>query len=203
VVKAGGSAARSGLDGRLSGYLKKKRLQQVLPFIPPGARVLDVGCDDAALLEHLPADTIYVGLDSRAATIELNRRQFRRANVEFVHGDLAAFSWPGAPFDAVILAAVLEHLDGLGPALAALYPLVAANGRLVATTPAPCAHYILRAGAAVGLFARASLNEHKNYFSRRDFIGLPGWELQTYQRFELGLNQLLVLRRLSRQETGP
>jgi len=198
-VRAGGSAARSGLDGRLSGYLKKRRLQQVLPFIPPGARVLDVGCDDAALLEHLPVGASYVGLDSRAETIELDRRQFRGANVEFVHGDLATFTWPGASFDVVILAAVLEHLDGLGPALAALYPLVAGNGRLVATTPAPCAHSILRAGAVFGLFARESLAEHKNYFGRRDFIGWPGWELQTYQRFELGLNQLLVLRR---QVTG-
>ena len=150
-----------------------------------------------------PPAASYVGLDSRAATIELNRRQFRGGQVQFIHGDLASFSWPGAPFDVVILAAVLEHLDGLGPALAALYPLVAGDGRLVATTPAPSAHAILRVGAAFGLFARASLNEHKNYFRRRDFVGLPGWELQTYRRFEFGLNQLLVLRRLPRPVTGP
>jgi 2-polyprenyl-3-methyl-5-hydroxy-6-metoxy-1,4-benzoquinol methylase len=203
VVKAGGSAARSGLDGLLSGYLKKKRLEQVLPFIAPGARVLDVGCDDGALLEQLPACRSYVGLDSSAARIDLDRRQFRRDNVEFIHADLDGFSWPGPLFDVVVLAAVLEHLDGLAPALSRLRPWVVAGGRLVATTPAPLAHTILRAGAALRLFARDSLDEHKNYFRRGDFIGLPGWELETYRRFEFGLNQLLVLRKLPGQGTGP
>ena len=202
-MKAGGSAARSGLDGLLSGYLKKKRLEQVLPFIAPGARVLDVGCDDGALLERLPACRSYVGLDSSAARIELDRRQFRRDHVEFIHSDLAGFSWSGPLFDVVVLAAVLEHLDGLAPALSRLHPWVAAGGRLVATTPAPLSHNILRAGAALRLFARDSLDEHKNYFRRSDFIGLPGWELETFRRFELGLNQLLVLRKLPGQGTGP
>ncbi len=202
-MKAGGSAARSGLDGLLSGYLKKKRLQQVLPFIPAGARVLDVGCDDAALLEHLPAGARYVGLDSRAVTIELDRQKFRRDNVEFVHADLAGFSWAGPLFDVAVLAAVLEHLDDLGQALTRLRSMVVDNGRLVATTPAPLSHNILRAGAAFRLFARDSLAEHKKYFRRSDFSGLPGWELETYRRFEFGLNQLLVLRKLSGQGTGP
>lgn len=194
-MKARGTATRSSLDGLLSGHLKRERLRQVLPFIPPGANILDVGCDDAALLERLPACKNYVGLDSSAAQIELDRQRFRQDHVAFVHADLAVFSWPGPLFDVVVLAAVLEHLDGLAPALDRLYPLVAENGTIVATTPAPSARFILHAGGGIRLFARASLNEHKNYFRRRDFLDLSGWELETFRRFEFGLNQLLVLRK--------
>ncbi len=195
MVTARETATRSSLDGLLSGYLKRERLRQVLPFIPPGANILDVGCDDAALLERLPAFQSYVGLDRGAAVIERDRQRFRREHVTFIRADLAGFSWPGPLFDVVVMAAVLEHLDGLAPALDRLYPLVAENGALVATTPAASARFILHAGAAVRLFARDSLNEHKNYFRRRDFLGLAGWKLETYRLFEFGLNQLLVLRK--------
>jgi SAM-dependent methyltransferase len=195
VVKLSKPAAHSNLDGLLSHYLKKKRLQVILPFIPPGARILDIGCDDAALLERLPVFKSYVGLDRGAAVIERDRQRFRQEHVAFIRADLAGFSWPGPLFDVVVMAAVLEHLDGLVPALDRLYPLVAENGALVATTPAPSARFILHAGAAVRLFARDSLNEHKNYFRRRDFLGLAGWKLESFRRFELGLNQLLVLRK--------
>lgn len=194
-MKARGSATRPGLDGLLSGYLKEMRLRQVLPFIPASANVLDVGCDDAALLERLPAFASYVGLDPSPAAIARDRQRFPWDHVEFIQGDLAGFSHTGALFDAVVLAAVLEHLEGLAPALDRLHPMVSENGVLVATTPSPGARFILHAGAAVRLFARDSLREHKNYFRRRDFLGLAGWELRAYRRFELGLNQLLVLRK--------
>ena len=201
MVKVRETATRSSLDGLLSGYLKRERLRQLLPFIPPGANILDVGCDDAALLERLPAFKGYVGLDRGAAVIERDRQRFRRENVAFICADLAGFSWPGPSFDVVVMAAVLEHLDGLAPALERLYPLVAENGALVATTPAAGARFILHAGAAVRLFARDSLAEHKHYFRRRDFLGLAGWQLETWRRFEFGLNQLLVLRK--RPTLGP
>jgi len=201
VVKAPGSASRSNLDGLLSGHLKKLRLRHVLSFIPPGANVLDVGCGDAALLERLPSFKSYVGIDSCAPAIELNRRRFLRRQVTFFHTDLAGFSWQGPSFDVVVMAAVLEHLDGLEPALARLQPMVRDNGLIVATTPAPFSRFILHAGAAFRLFARDSLSEHKHYFRRGDFLHLVDWQLETYRRFEIGLNQLLVLRR--RAAPGP
>lgn len=178
------------------------RLRQVLPYIPPGANILDIGCDDGALLKQLPAFKSYVGLDRAESVIELDRQRFRQDSITFIHADFADFSWTGPPFDVVVLSAVLEHLEGLDPALDRLRSMVADGGRLVATTPAPISHNIMRAGAVIRLFARDSLSEHKNYFRRRDFLFRPEWELDVYRRFELGLNQLLVLRKRSAQKAG-
>jgi 2-polyprenyl-3-methyl-5-hydroxy-6-metoxy-1,4-benzoquinol methylase len=196
VVKFSKPAAQSNLDGLLSRYLKKKRLQMILPFIPTAARILDIGCDNGALLEHLPAFECYLGLDSRETVITRNREHYKQTNVSFACVNFDDFAWPGPPFNLVVMTAVLEHLQGIDPALERLQALVAENGLLLITTPCPLSRFVLHAGAAVGLFARDSLSEHKNYFRKSDFQHLPEWKLDLYKRFEFGLNQLLVLRKL-------
>ena len=188
-------AARSNLDGLLSRWLKEKRLQMILPFIPAAARILDVGCDNGALLERLPAFACYLGLDSREAVILRNREHYRQANVSFACGSFADFDWQGPPFDLVAMTAVLEHLEGIGPTLERLASLVAGNGMLLITTPCPVSRFVLHAGAAVRLFARDSLSEHKHYYRKSDFQQLREWKLDFYKRFEFGLNQLVVLRK--------
>lgn len=187
------SASR--LDGLLSGHLKRRRLRRIAPFIPAGSRVLDVGCDDGALSALLPAGCRYVGIDSREDLVRGNAERRGCDGVAFVRAEFPAFDWPGPAFDRIVLAAVLEHLPGLEPALAKLASLLEAGGLLLITTPAPAAHFVLRAGAAVRLFARDSLAEHQRYYRKNDFLGLAGWRLERYRRFELGLNQLAVLRR--------
>jgi 2-polyprenyl-3-methyl-5-hydroxy-6-metoxy-1,4-benzoquinol methylase len=194
VVKLSKPAAHSNLDGLLSHYLKKKRLQVILPFIPPDARILDIGCDNGALLEHLPAFECYLGLDSQETVIARNREHYSQTNVSFDCANFDDFDWPGPPFNLVVMTAVLEHLPGIAPALTRLHALVAENGLLLITTPSPISRFVLHAGATVRLFARDSLSEHKNYFRKSDFQHLPEWKLDLYKRFEFGLNQLVVLR---------
>lgn len=195
-MKISKSAAQSNLDGMLSRYLKKKRLQVILPFIPTNARILDIGCDNGALLEHLPAFEYYLGLDSQETVITRNREHYKQTNVSFACANFDDFAWQGTQFNLVVMTAVLEHLEGIGPALERLYALVAENGLLLITTPCPISRFVLHAGAAVRLFARDSLSEHKNYFRKIDFQHLPEWKLDLYNRFEFGLNQLVVLRKL-------
>lgn len=202
-MKPAKTATQSNLDGILSPYLKKKRLQAILPFILPGARVLDIGCDNGSLLEHLPGIGFYLGLDSRAGVIARDRLRRTQANVSFACGDFDTFNWQGPPFDVVVMTAVVEHLDGLGPALERVRALVAGGGLLLITTPSPLSRFVLHAGAAFRLFARESLREHKKYFRKSDFASLPEWDLDLYKRFELGFNQLVVLRKSSAPRTRP
>jgi 2-polyprenyl-3-methyl-5-hydroxy-6-metoxy-1,4-benzoquinol methylase len=175
----------------------------VLPFIPAGSRVLDIGCDDGALLDRLPPFSLYVGVDSQEELIRQNQRRPGPDNVSFVRADFPDLDWPGPLFDRIVLAAVLEHLEGLEPSLVKLDSLLSEGGLLLITTPAPVSHHILKAGARAGLFARGSLDEHKRYYRKDDFTRLPGWRLERYRRFEFCLNQLLVLRKLSAQEPRP
>lgn len=191
----------SHLDGLFSGYLKRKRLQMVIPFIPADSRILDVGCDDGALLDLLPAFSLYVGVDSREDPTRHSQKGVSQGNVSFVRADFPDFAWSGPAFDRIVLTAVLEHLDGLDPILIKLGALVKEGGLLLITTPAPISHAILKIGAIFRLFARDSLAEHKHYYRRSDFAGLAGWRIERFHRFECGLNQLIVLRRLAQAES--
>ncbi len=195
-MKPARNTTRSNLDGILSQYLKKRRLQVILPFILPGARILDIGCDNGSLLEHLPVFEFYLGLDCQEAVIVRNRLRYTQANVSFACENFDDFAWQGPPFNLVIMTAVVEHLDGIGPALERLRAPVSGNGLLLITTPSPLSRFVLHAGAAVRLFARDSLSEHKNYFRKSDFANLPDWGLDLYKRFELGMNQLVILRKI-------
>lgn len=170
-------------------------MQMILPFIPPGAKILDIGCDNGALLEHLPACEFYLGLDSQESVISSNKQQNKQANVSFACTNFADFTWQGPLFNLVVMTAVLEHLEDIDSTLCQLKSLIAENGLVLITTPTPISRFVLQAGAAFRLFARDSLHEHKNYFKKSDFQNLRDWELFLYKRFEFGLNQLVILRK--------
>jgi 2-polyprenyl-3-methyl-5-hydroxy-6-metoxy-1,4-benzoquinol methylase len=185
----------SNLDGILSLYLKKKRMQMILPFIPPGANILDIGCDNGSLLEYLPTCEFYLGLDSQESIISRNKQQNKQANISFVCANFNDFAWQGSPFNLVVMTAVLEHLEDISSTLFRLKSITTQNALVLLTTPTPISRFILRAGAAFRFFARDSLHEHKNYFRKSDFQHLRDWKLERYKRFEFRMNQLVVLRK--------
>ena len=176
-------------------------MQMILPFISPGANILDVGCDNGALLEYLPVFEFYLGLDSQKLVISLNKQQNKQANVSFACVNFDDFAWQGPPFNLVVMTAVLEHLEDIYTALSKLKSLITENGLLLITTPSPISRFVIQAGAVFRLFARDSLHEHKNYFRKSDFQHLRDWKLDTYKRFEFGMNQLVILRKQSTTST--
>jgi len=169
----------------------------ILPFIPPDAKILDIGCDNGALLEYVPAFEFYLGLDSQESIISRNKQQNKQANVSFTCAKFDDFAWPGPPFNLVVMTAVVEHLEDINSILFQLKSIISENGLILITTPTPISRFVLQAGAAFRLFARNSLHEHKNYFRKTDFQNLPDWELFLYKRFEFGMNQLVILRKIS------
>lgn len=93
------------------------RQRFVREFVQPcaGARVLDIGCGPAALLDDLPRDVEYTGFDMNPAYIEAaqrrhgNRGRFFCARVGEEGGAL-----PDAQFDVAIARGILHHLDDRG-----------------------------------------------------------------------------------------
>ncbi len=81
----------------------------VAPF--PGARILDIGCGTASILEVLPTTVTYVGYDVHEAYVDYARARwadrgtFRRARVSEMEPPAEG------PFDIILATALLHHLD--------------------------------------------------------------------------------------------
>lgn len=94
----------------------------ILPHIPQRASVLDVGCGNgrlALLLDRERPGATYLGVDAVPELVELARAQADELvtiAAEFRVADVARPGWggglPGAPFDCVVVLAVLFHIPG-------------------------------------------------------------------------------------------
>jgi SAM-dependent methyltransferase len=184
--------------GLLTRRLQRARMSAIAPWLTRGARVLDVGCG----LTDLPGRLApYVGADRDPVVLAEMRRRFPAAR--FFAWDAAAEPAPPelvaeAPFDVIVLAAVLEHLARPADVLARVAPLLADGGRVVTTTPHPLGRIPLEAGARLGLLSHAADEEHETLLDRRA-LEAAGSEaalaLVAYRRFLGGLNQTAVFGR--------
>ncbi len=110
------------------GVHAKHRLTRYHDFfverVQPGERVLDVGCGKGELAYDLAerAEAVVVGIDVNPWSLAFARERFAHPRVTFVEADALTYE-PGAPFDAVVMSNVLEHIE----------PRVELLRRLVAT----------------------------------------------------------------------
>ena len=96
--------------------------ERVVAAVPPGARVLDVGCGDGALLDRLPD----------AIGIDVSNAELRRARGAVAPARGQALPFRDAAFDAVTAHLVLSLVGDLDPALAEIARVLRRGGRLVA-----------------------------------------------------------------------
>jgi SAM-dependent methyltransferase len=155
-------------------------------------RVLDIGCADGALFHQCPELTDGVGIDPDVVAPS------KVGGNVLVPGLFPADLPDDRPFDAITMLAVLEHIPmdaqaGLARDCAAhLKP----GGHLIITVPSPMVDHILSALRAVRLIDGMSLEQHFGFdvaTTRPTFEG-GGLELVREKRFQLGLNNLFVLR---------
>jgi 2-polyprenyl-3-methyl-5-hydroxy-6-metoxy-1,4-benzoquinol methylase len=126
-----------------AGRLRIRWIQEVLrPF--SGARILDIGCGTAELLQYLPMDIEYTGFDMSPAYIDAaqkrygNRGTFTCEKVNLFEPEDIQTKTPGkGGFDIVLAFGVLHHLNNeegrqlFSSAREALKP----GGRLVTIDP--------------------------------------------------------------------
>ena len=172
--------------------LQRWRIAVAAPWIPRGARVLDVGCADGALFAVLHGKiTGGVGIDPDVQPSE-------HAGVRLVRG-LFPDDAPDERFDAITMLAVIEHLPAAGHATvgAAAARRLSAGGRLIVTVPEPAVDRIVDLLQRLRLADGMSLHEHHGFktAATRAIFEPAGFRLIRHRRFELGLNNLFVFER--------
>jgi SAM-dependent methyltransferase len=190
--------ANGSFYGLLTRRVGEARLAAALPHLPPAGRVLDVGCGLTDLAARIPD---YTGADRNPDVLAAQKRRFPER--DFYEWDIGRGAAPAAlqaraPFEGILLLAVLEHVLGPAEVLARLAPLLAPGGRLIATTPHPSGRWLLEAGATLGLLSSHAHDEHETLLGREALEAAgrsSGLSFVLYRRFLFGMNQLAVFSR--------
>jgi SAM-dependent methyltransferase len=124
-------AATAGLCHEFIDYYGEER-RDVLPLIPPGSEVLEVGCGRGVTGQMLERE-----LGCRVTGVELNpvvAEEARRRLHAVLPGDIQTVPLEGA-FDVVLALELVEHLPASEPFLTRARKLLRPGGRLVLSIP--------------------------------------------------------------------
>jgi 2-polyprenyl-3-methyl-5-hydroxy-6-metoxy-1,4-benzoquinol methylase len=174
--------------GVLSPWLQRRRLKIGPPYLR--GRVLDYGCGDGQLASRCRPNA-YLGVDIKLHALD----QAREAHPGF---RFATSVSSHERFDTVAAFAFIEHVPDPGAWLARFASLLEPDGRIVLTTPHPSMEWAHTLGARTHLFSQDAHEEHQELLDRERLQELAtdaGLLVETYRRFLLGANQLVVLRR--------
>jgi SAM-dependent methyltransferase len=179
----------------LDRLIQRMRFRKVAHYIPPGTRLLDIGCADGALFRLLsPRLAGGLGIDPDLA-----------APVRCDGYDLLPGSFPDdlpadiLPFDAITLLAVLEHVP---PAQQPRFAQACARclkpaGFLVVTVPSRQVDTILDALIALRLIDGMLVEEHYGFNPKvvPAIFQPAGFTLVKMAGFQLGLNNLFIFQK--------
>lgn len=117
------------IDSRANSLAK---IADMLPLLPKGARVLDIGCGHGAVSAELAANGMAVhGMDiDRTAIAAL-----REHGVVPIEHDISQPFPPQQPYDLVLLLDVLEHVFDPAALLAEAVACLAPAGTIIITVP--------------------------------------------------------------------
>lgn len=162
--------------------------------IPPGSRVLDIGCHQGEFLKMLGQKIApSVGLDPLYQE-NGNAQGHQFFPTEFHEG----LPFNEGSFDVIVLLATIEHMHEKSAIAREARRLLARGGWVIITVPSLLVDKML----AVLLFLRIvdgmSLEEHHGFLPEDlPNIFIPeGFRLQRRQKFQFGLNNLYVFERV-------
>lgn len=178
----------------LEPLLRRLRLRQVLPHLPSGGHLLDIGCGHSAALLRAVAPRIRqgVGIDYKVAPMQLGHIQTIQQRLT----DRLPF--PDASFEVVTLLAVLEHLEAEQPILAEIRRVLQPNGKLVLTVPSIWAQPVLEfLSYRLKLIDEREIRDHKRYYDRsrlyRALVEQAQFRQFQHRYFQWGMNNFCTV----------
>jgi SAM-dependent methyltransferase len=172
--------ARPGKGERRSARTYHRRLDRVYRFlVPPGLRVLEVGCGEGDLLASLaPADGI--GVDFSPAMIDVARK--RHPHLHFIVADAHDLTELTTPFDVIVLSDLLHDVWDVQGLLTGLQRLCHRGTRIVMNFYSRLWEVPLAVAARMGLARPAlkqnwlTLSDVTNLLNLSDFRVIRGWQ---------------------------
>jgi 2-polyprenyl-3-methyl-5-hydroxy-6-metoxy-1,4-benzoquinol methylase len=184
----------------LDRLLQRWRISKARPFVPPGARVLDVGCADGALFGRLGTRVGEgVGIDPDWSSPPGGLSQQPERHLHFVRGRFPDDLPDMGPFDVVTALAVLEHVpkEAQQGWAEACFRCLRPGGTAILTVPSPAVDRILAVLCALRILDGMETEEHYGFdpSATTELLQAAGVRLMVARRFQLGLNTLFVFRR--------
>lgn len=176
--------------------LQRWRIAKVRKYIPPGAKILDIGSADGALFRQLGPR---VGAGSMG--VDPTLKESLTVNGFLLHPGFFPEAMPATAglFDIVTMLAVLEHFpeSGYDSLRAGCGKYLRPGGKVLITVPSPQVDMILEWLTSLRLIDGMSLEEHHGYKVSHtpEIFSPPQFRLICRRRFQLGLNNLFVFER--------
>jgi SAM-dependent methyltransferase len=144
-------------------------------LVPPGSRVLEIGCGLGDLLASLLPASTGVGVDVSPRMIELARA--RHPGLDLRVADVERDPLPEGLFDVIVFSDAVGHLDDIERAFERVRPLLSPAGRIVVTYYNFVWEPILKLGEKIG---RKTPWPDQNWLSMTDIanlLSLSGFEV--------------------------
>lgn len=179
------------LEKRLS-RLRFKKIMDSLTAVKPLEQIADFGSGFFGrtleqIIKLYPGIKYAAGVDLRVA------EQAASSKIKLIAADInQTLPLDGNSFDAVVSAAVIEHLPNPALMLAEAYRVLRPGGYLLLTTPAPRAKRLLEFLAfSLGWLDQVEMADHKNYLGADDLkrlLGRAGFKEVKIKTFQFGFN---------------
>ncbi|MFM7425521.1 MAG: class I SAM-dependent methyltransferase [Elainella sp.] len=178
----------------LEPLLRWLRFRQVMPQIPAGAQLLDVGCGHSATFLKAAANRIKSGI---GVDFKVQPMQFQ--NIQTIQLKLAdVLPFADASFDVVTMLAVLEHIEQEKPMLQEVRRVLKPDGRLILTVPSIWAQPLLELLAyRLKIVDEREIRDHKRYYNRARLetvlVQTTGFRGFRHRYFQFGLNNFCTV----------
>jgi 2-polyprenyl-3-methyl-5-hydroxy-6-metoxy-1,4-benzoquinol methylase len=174
--------------------LRNWRISKAAPYVKPGSRVLDIGSADGALFERFEA-TMGEGLGIDSGL----ERPIEGRNWRLIKGWFPEDLPDAEPFDVITMLAVLEHIPPAEqPAMAReVAGRLKPGGHLVITVPSTLVDPIVDTLVKLRLMRAVGIEQHWGFdpTTTPEVFAPGGLVVAKARRFQLGLNNLYVLRK--------
>lgn len=169
------------------------RLLQDVSIHTPAATVLELGCgfwgSNLSVMKAIFPSMSFIGVDlSVSANV---------SDVRLIEGNVSNWT-PNNVFDIVLSLAVVEHLPDPQHHFGLLATCVTEAGRIGLTTPAPQAHFFLKALSRLGIFDKAEIDDHKNYLTESGIQAMANNSkliVEELHTFSFRMNQWAIMRK--------